>query len=278
MGKPDAGGSHGPSMSLPMPARLRNLLTPIGEMYEMSGKSLRHLVVDVFNGSFIWREFISRSWFLINATLLPAILVAAPLGMAIVMQVGGLSSQIGADSYVGAADALGILREAAPIVTALILAGVGGAAVCAELGARTIREEFDALRVMGIDPLRRIVGPLMLAGLVVSLLLNLVVITVSIATGFYYNGLVLGGSSGSFWGSFSLFATMQDFWTSEFKAAVFGMTACAIAAFNGMTATKGPAAVGEAVNRAVVIAGVALFALNVVITQVVFAILPERTL
>lgn len=277
MGKSDD-GSPDVAFSLPLPARLHDVLTPIGQMYEMVAKSIGFLFADVFNGSFIWREFFSRSWFLINATLLPAILVAGPLGMAIVMQVGGLANQIGADSYVGAADAIGVLRQAAPIVTALILAGVGGAAVCAELGARTIREEFDALRVMGIDPLRRIVAPLMLAGLMVSVLLNLVVMTVSIAAGFYFNSLVFGGSAGSFWDSFSLFATMQDFWTSQVKAGVFGMTACAIAAFNGLTATKGPAAVGEAVNRAVVIAGVALFALNVVITQVVFAILPGRTL
>jgi phospholipid/cholesterol/gamma-HCH transport system permease protein len=262
---------------LRLPAGIRRQLVPVGEMYSMAGRSLFYLVQDIVRGTFYWREFVSRSWFLANTTVLPVILVSAPLGMAIVMQVGGLSSQLGADSYVGAVGAIGVLREAAPIVTALLLAGVGGASVCAELGARTIREELDALEVMGINPLRRIVAPLMLASLVVSLFLNVLVILVSITAGFYFDVLALGGGSGSFWGSFGLFASLQDLITSEFKAAAFGLTAGVIAAYNGMSARKGPAAVGEAVNRSVVVSGVALFALNLIITQVAFALMPERT-
>lgn len=264
------------TVRLRLPEKVRRALAPVGEMYAMAGKSIFYLFQDLARGTFEWREFVSRCWFLANTTVLPVILVSAPLGMAIVMQVGGLASQLGADSYVGAIGAIGILREAAPIVTALLLAGVGGASVCAELGARTIREELDALEVMGINPLRRIVAPLMLASLVVSLFLNVLVILVSISAGYYFDVLALGGGSGSFWGSFSLFASMQDFLTSEFKAAVFGLTAGAIAAYNGMSARKGPAAVGEAVNKSVVISGVMLFALNLVITQVALTLMPER--
>jgi phospholipid/cholesterol/gamma-HCH transport system permease protein len=263
--------------TLRIPQRARRHLEPVGAMYTMGLQGFGFVVRDILRGRFEWREFVERSWFLANTTTLPVILVSGPLGMAIVLQVGGLAQQIGAGSYVGAADALGVLREAAPIVTALLLAGVGGSAVCAELGARTIREEMDALEVMGINPIQRIVAPLMLAGVVVSLFLNLIVIFVSITAGFYFDLGVLQGSPGSFVGSFTLFATLPDFWTSEVKAAIFGVTAAVIAAYNGMNARKGPASVGEAVNKSVVISGIILFAENLVITELFFAFFPERT-
>ncbi|MDP9116589.1 MAG: ABC transporter permease [Actinomycetota bacterium] len=266
-------------MSTPavIPQRFRKNLEPVGAMYKMTVEAAYFMVSDIVRGRFFFKEFIERSWFLANATALPVILVSIPLGMAIVLQVGGLASQIGATSYVGAADAIGIMREAAPVITALLLAGVGGSAICAEFGARTIREELDALKVMGINPVQRLVAPLLLASIVISLFLNLLVIFVSVCAGYFFNIAILGGSKGSFFGSFTQFATMADFVTAEIKAAVFGSTAAMIAAFKGMQATKGPTAVGEAVNQTVVITGVILFAQNLIITEIFFAVVPQTT-
>lgn len=258
-----------------IPARVRRHLEPIGSMYSMGLRSLGFLVGDLLRGQFLFREFVERAWFMANATTLPALLVSAPLGMAIVLQVGGIASQLGAASYVGAADAIGVLREASPIVTALLLAGVAGSAVCAELGARTIREEIDAMEVMGLNPLRRLVAPLLLAALVIALFLNLLVIFVSILSGYYFDLAILHGTQGSYIGSFAQFASVPDFITSEIKAAVFGVTAGLIAAYKGMNARRGPTAVGEAVNQSVVITGIVLFAENLVITEIFFALVPQ---
>lgn len=260
-----------------VPARARRNLEPVGQLYLLAAEGVYFLITDLLRGRFLWREFVSRAWFLANATALPVLLVSTPLGMAIVLQIGGIAGQLGASSFVGAADAIGVLRQAAPIVTALLLAGVGGSAICAEFGARTIREELDAMVVMGINPVQRLVSPLLLAALVVSLFLNLLVIFVSVAAGYFFNVAVLHGTQGSFVDSFAQFATSADFLTSEIKAAVFGVTAAMIASFNGMSARKGPTAVGQAVNRTVVITGIVLFAENLVITQIYFALVPQRT-
>jgi len=249
----------------------------VGGLYVLFTEGLYFLFVDIVRGRFYWKEFVSRAWFLANATALPVLLVSTPLGLAIVLQVGGLAGQIGATSYVGAADAIGVLRQAAPIVTALLLAGVGGSAICAEFGARTIREEIDALVVMGINPIQRLVTPLMLAAFVVSLFLNLLVIFVSVSAGYFFDIAVLHGTKGSFVNSFAAFASFPDFITSEIKAAVFGVTAAMIAAFKGLSARKGPTAVGEAVNQTVVICGIILFAENLIITQIYFALVPQRS-
>src|SRR4051812_38902800 len=260
-----------------LPPFLHRSLFAVGEMYTMFAASLYGLGADLIRRKFQFKEFVDRSWFLVSVSLLPAILVSIPLGVAIALQVGALAAQIGATSFVGAADAIGVLREASPIVTALLLAGVGGSAVCAELGARTIREEIDAMIVLGLNPLRRLVAPLMVAGVVVSIFLNFVVIFVSIASAYIFDLAALHGTSGSFFGSFTQFATVADFVTSEIKAAVFGLVAMMIAAYQGLNAKRGPTGVGEAVNQSVVITGIVLFAFNLIITEIFFAVVPQRT-
>jgi phospholipid/cholesterol/gamma-HCH transport system permease protein len=260
-----------------LPGPLRNGLIALGGMYSMGAAALWGLVDDLVRRRFQFAEFMERSWFLVSVTLLPVVLVATPLGIAIALQVGALAKQIGASSFVGAADAVGILREASPIVTALLLAGVGGSAVCAELGARTIREEIDAMVVLGLNPLRRLVAPLLLAGVLVSALLNLVVIFVSILSAYLFDLGVLHGTKGSFFGSFTEFASVADFVTSELKACAFGLTAVMIAAYKGLNTRRGPTGVGEAVNQSVVITGIILFGINLVITEIFFAVVPQRT-
>jgi phospholipid/cholesterol/gamma-HCH transport system permease protein len=260
-----------------LPGSARRSLEAVGGLYTMFAASLYGLGSDLVRRKFQFNEFVERSWFLGSVALLPAILVSVPLGVAIALQVGALAAQIGATSFVGAADAIGVLREASPIVTALLLAGVGGSAVCAELGARTIREEIDAMIVLGLNPLRRLVAPLMVAGVLVSVFLNFVVIFVSIGSAYIFDLAALHGTSGSFFGSFTQFATVADFVTSEIKAAVFGLVAVMIAAYQGLNAKRGPTGVGEAVNQSVVITGIALFAMNLVITEIFFAVVPQRT-
>ena len=263
--------------AVPLPGPVRRSLEAIGGMYSMAAAALWGLLDDLVHRRFQFAEFVERSWFLVSVTLLPVVLVATPLGIAIALQVGALAQQIGASSFVGAADAVGVLREASPIVTALLLAGVGGSAVCAELGARTIREEIDAMVVLGLNPLRRLVAPLLLAGVLVSALLNVVVIFVSILSAYLFDLGVLHGTKGSFFASFTEFASVADFVTSELKACAFGLTAVLIAAYKGLNTRRGPTGVGEAVNQSVVITGIVLFGINLVITEIFFALVPQRT-
>ena len=105
------------------------------------------------------REFIQQAWFVASVTILPTALVAIPFGAVIALQIGSLTRQLGAQSFTGAASVLAVLREASPIVTALLIAGAGGSAICADLGARKIRDEIDAMEVLGIDPIQRLVVP-----------------------------------------------------------------------------------------------------------------------
>ena len=80
------------------------------------------------------KEFIQQSWFVASVTILPTTLVSIPFGAVIALQLGTLTRQLGAQSYTGAASVLAVIREASPIVTALLIAGAGGSAICADLG------------------------------------------------------------------------------------------------------------------------------------------------
>src|SRR5882762_3048008 len=102
------------------------------------------------------REFIQQAWFISSVSILPAALVSIPFGAVITLQLGSLARQLGAQSFTGGASVLAVVREAGPIVTALIIAGAGGSAMCADLGSRRIRDELDEMEVLGIDPIQRL--------------------------------------------------------------------------------------------------------------------------
>lgn len=222
------------------------------------------------------RELIQQAWFVASVSILPTALVAIPFGAVISLQLGTLTRQLGAQSYTGAASVLSVVREAGPIVTALLIAGAGGSAICADLGARKIREELDAMQVLGIDPIQRLVVPRVIACMIVAVLLNGLVSVVGVAGGYFFNVVLQGGTPGAYLASFQALGQIQDLIAGELKALVFGLLAALIACYKGMTAKGGPKGVGDAVNQSVVISFMLLFAVNFVLTSIYFQIVPQK--
>jgi phospholipid/cholesterol/gamma-HCH transport system permease protein len=249
----------------------------IGDLNAMVLDAAWSTVSTIVRRRFPWGEFIVQTWFLISVSVLPTILIAIPFGLVLVLEVGGLATQVGASSIVGSIDAIAIVREAAPIITALILSGAGGSAICSDLGARTMRDEISAMWVMAVDPVERLVAPRLLATVVVALALNGVVAFAGITSGYLAAVLILHASAGGFLNSFSAFAQPADLIESMFKAALFGLIAAVVASHQGLRVKRGPAGVGAAVNRSVVITGVGLFLLNLLLTDIFLAIVPPRT-
>ncbi len=250
----------------------------VGDLIAMLLDAVWSTVSAIVHRRFSWAEFAEQTWFLISVTVLPAVLIAIPFGLVLVLEVGGLAVQIGASAIVGAVDAIGIVREAAPVITAILLSGAGGSAICADLGARTMRDEISAMWVMAVDPIERLVAPRVLATVVVALLVNGIVAFAGIMSGYLAAVYILHTSAGGFLNSFSTFAQPADAIESMFKAALFGLLAAVVASHQGLNAKKGPSGVGEAVNRSVVITGVGLFLLNLLVTDVFLAIVPPRVL
>ena len=236
------------------------------------------MVVDVtrriFTTRFQLREFIEQAWFITSVTLMPTILVSIPFGAVISLQVGNLTGQLGAQSFAGATAVLAVVREAAPIAAALIIAGAAGSAICSDLGARKIREEIDAMAVRGVEPLARLVVPRVLATMFVALMINGIVIGAGIGGGYFFTVIIQGGSAGAFLSSFTALASITDLYISCIKAVVFGWLAAIVGAYKGLGAGGGPSGVGRAVNESVIIAFMLLFFLNAVITAIYFQVVP----
>src|SRR6266536_4650242 len=229
-----------------------------------------------FRRPFQFREFIQQAWFIASVTILPTALVAIPFGAVIALQLGTLSRQIGAQSFTGAASVLAILREASPIVVALLIAGAGGSAICADLGSRKIRDEIDAMEVLGISPIQRLVVPRVLACMVVAMALNGVVSVVGVGGGYFFNVVLQNGTPGAYLASFSALAQIQDLWAGEIKALIFGAIAAIVAAYKGLNAGGGPKGVGDAVNQSVVVTFLLLFFVNFVLTAVYLQVVPAK--
>jgi len=161
-------------------------------------------------------------------------------------------------------------------VTALMVAGAGGSAVCADLGARTIREEIDAIEVLGVNPIQRLVVPRVLACMLVAVLLNGLVSVVGVMGGYFFNVVLQGGTPGAYLASFSALAQLPDLWISEIKALIYGFLAGVVAAYRGLNPKGGPKGVGDAVNQAVVITFLMLFFVNFVLTAVYLQVVPQK--
>ena len=228
----------------------------------------------IATGKFPAEEYVRQTWFIIKVCTVPALMVSIPFGVILSLQVGVLAQEVGATAFTGAGNTLAVVRQAAPMITALMLAGVAGSAICSEIGSRKIREELDALEVMGVNVAERLVLPRAMATVTVAMLLNGVVMFFCIITTLLVSAVVQNLSPGSYLASVALLARPADLGLSLVKAAVFGVICASIAAYKGMNASRGPAGVSDAVTSAVVLNFVALFAANFTISQAYAALFP----
>ncbi|MEU4812951.1 ABC transporter permease [Nocardia fluminea] len=251
-------------------------LATLGRSLRLGAEATGAGTSDVARMRFHWREAMRQAWFLITVTAIPGVLMAIPFGVIVSAQVGNIVRQIGADSLIGAAGGLGVIKQGAPLATGILLGGAGAAAIAADLGARTIREEVDAMRVMGIDPVRRLVAPRMAAMVAVAPLINILILVTGVTAGYVMAVLALGVTPGSYWESFGAFTTPFDVWVSLIKSMIFGLLVVVIACQRGLEAKGGPRGVADGVNAAVILSVVSIAVANTAITQVITMFFPTR--
>ncbi|TKG71102.1 MlaE family ABC transporter permease [Prauserella endophytica] len=260
----------------PSRTALGDAFTQVGMLLNFSVRTFSTLGTVLARRRLAWREVLEQAWFLASVTTFPSLLVTIPLGVVVALNVGSMAGQLGAEGYGGAVVAFVIVAQASPLICALMISGVGGSAMCADLGARKIREEVDAMEVMGIPAVERFVVPRVLAAILVTALLACLVMAVGITASFAFQVIVLGDSPGSFLASLTQFSRLEDFLVAELKAVCFGILAALVSCFKGLTAKGGPSGVGDAVNEAVVLAFILVFVANTVLTELYSAIVPAR--
>ena len=239
-------------------------LRAVGGFFELAGAVARAAVRPPFQR----REFIDQSWFIARVSMFPTLMVAIPFTVLVVFTLNILLREIGAADLSGAGAAFGAITQIGPMVTVLIVAGAGATAICADLGARTIREEIDAMRVLGIDPVHRLVVPRVLASTVVALLLNGLVCAIGLSGGYVFSVFLQGVNPGAFINGLTVLTGLRELILAEVKALLFGVMAGLVGCYRGLTVKGGPKGVGNAVNETVVYAFICLFVINVVMTAI----------
>ena len=168
---------------------------------------------------------------------------------------------------------LAAIREIGPFITSIVLAGVAGTAITADLGARKVREELDALQVLGVDPVKNLVVPRFLALMLVTGLFNIYARAVRHLRRDPRRARQRR-PLGPFWARCSPTPTTTDLWGSVLKTTMYGAIIAIVCCYKGMTASGGAEGVGRAVNEAVVIAFLGIGAFNYVFTQTLLATHP----
>ena len=239
-------------------------LRGVGEFFAMSLDTL----IQMFKPPFAWREYVLQSWFVARVSMLPALMLTMPYSVLLVFTFNILLTEFGAADFSGTGAAIGTVNQIGPIVTVLVVSGAGATAMCADLGARTIREELDAMRVMGSNPIPALVVPRLLAATTAALALSATVILVGLVGAFFFTVFIQNVSAGAFIAGLTLLTGVSDVIVSLVKATLFGMSAGLIACYKGISVGGGPAGVGNAVNETVVFTFMVLFAINVIVTAV----------
>jgi phospholipid/cholesterol/gamma-HCH transport system permease protein len=251
---------------------VKGLVETIGSMGVLTGKTLVSAVRPPYPYG---AEFVSQFLFALRLCWFPMIVasVAFTYGPAGI-QAANFLNLFGAIDRLGGLFVLTVVREFAPLVCAIVMAGVAGTAMTADLGARKIREELDALQVLGVDPIKNLVVPRFLSLMLVTGMFNVYALMFGTIGGVLVT-LSNGAPLGPFWATYFDNATTTELWGSLLKTTLFGAIIAIVCCYKGLTAQGGAEGVGKAVNQAVVIAFMGIGAFNYVFTQTLLATHPE---
>ncbi len=254
----------------PIGALGRNVLTLLGGagamvLFGLSGIS--HLIRPPFYGRLFLRSFIDYAYFSLPVVALTAIFS----GMVIALQSYTGFSRYGATSAIANIVLISVVRELAPVLAGLMVAGRVGAAMAAELGTMRVTDQIDALRTLSTDPMKYLVAPRLLAGLLALPLLVLVADVLGVGGGFLVATAKLGFDPHTYITNTVNFLNTADVVLSVVKAAVFGVIVSLMGCFYGYNSRGGAQGVGAATTSAVVSASILILAFDYVLTELFFS-------
>jgi phospholipid/cholesterol/gamma-HCH transport system permease protein len=249
----------------------RSALTVVHELGEMSLFGF-----SAFRGFTMQRRRTSKLALAIHEIGLRCVPIVATVGLftGLVMglQLYYTLVKFGAESALGTAVALSLIRELGPVLTALMIVGQAGSAMSSELGIQRNDEQIDALHTMGIDPIGYLVGPRLLAALICFPILTAIFDLIGIFGGYLTGSVLLNVDSGVYWNRVFENVSWEDVRGGFIKAFVFGLLTILICAYRGFNTHRkasypGVRGVSESATRAVVWSSVTVLAADYLITS-----------
>ena len=203
-------------------------------------------------------------------SLFVVVLTGAFTGAVMALQSYNALKRFGAESLVGPTVALSMARELGPVLTGLMVTGRAGSAMATELGTMRVTEQIDALYTMAVNPVKYLVSPRILAGVLMLPVLAIVTDFIGVVGGYVVGVKMLGINSGVYIGRTVDFVKPQDIFDGLIKAAVFGLILSLVACYHGFNTVGGAAGVGDSATKSVVLGCVLILMSDYFLTSVMF--------
>jgi phospholipid/cholesterol/gamma-HCH transport system permease protein len=189
------------------------------------------------------------------------------VGMVLGLQGFELLRRFGSEEALGTAAAIGLVRELSPVITALLFAGRAGTALASEIGLMRATDQLSAMEMMAVDPIRRVVVPRFLGGIIAMPLLAAIFSLIGLYGAQLVGVQMMGVDSGSFWSQMQSSVELRDINEGLVKSAFFGVACSLIAVYQGYYAEPTAEGVGLATTRTVVTSAVVVLFLDYLLTS-----------
>jgi phospholipid/cholesterol/gamma-HCH transport system permease protein len=248
---------------------VKSALLEVQEYVRMIGKFARGLVTPPF----YYRDMVEQFETIGVGSLTVVLLTGMFTGMVLALQSGFTLDQFGARSMVGRLVSASMVKELGPVLTGLMVAGCVGSGIAAELGSMMVTDQIAALRALGTDPIRKLVVPRILAGIVMVPLLTVIAGGVGMVGGWIVATSLLRVASSVYWNAVVQGLYLQDIWMGLIKPFFLGFTIVSIGCHVGLRTSGGTQGVGRATTNAVVASSVAVIAVDFLVTQLLIVLM-----
>ncbi len=226
---------------------------------------LVHSFSFAFIPPFKFRVLLREIRFIGTRSMTVIFLMGSFTGMVLALQVFYTLRKVGSEAMVGPAVALSLIRELGPVLSALTITGRAGSAITAEIGIMRISEQIDALTAMALNPLRYLIIPKMMAGIIVFPLLTALYDVVGIYGGYFVGVKMLGLSSGTYFSEMKHWVEMKDIIIGTYKSLAFGVLVLWVCCYKGFYTGYGAEGVSKATTEAVVMSSILILVSDYVI-------------
>lgn len=241
-----------------------NAVTNTGLLFLMLFKA----VIYSFTPPIKFRNILKQMEFVGVKSLFVVVLTGAFTGMVLAYQSFNALKRFGAESLVGPTVALSMARELGPVLTGLMVTGRAGSAMATELGTMRVTEQIDALHTMGVNPIKHLVVPRLIAGIFMLPFLTIITDFVGVLGGYFVGVELLDINPGVYMGRTLDFVKVEDLFYGIYKSVVFGLIISLSACYHGYYASGGAEGVGKSATDAVVLGCVLILIFNYLLTSV----------
>jgi len=224
----------------------------------------------MFRPPFELRNIFKQMEFVGVKSIFVVVLTGTFTGMVMALQGYHGFRMFSAESLVGGTVALGMTRELGPVLTSLMVTARAGSAMAAELGTMRVTEQIDALYVMAANPVKHLIVPRVIAGVLMVPLLTVVADFTGILGGYFVGVHILGINSGIFIKNITRLVDLNDIYNGLVKAACFGLILSLVGCYKGFNTYGGAEGVGRATTEAVVLASIAILISDYFLTAIMF--------